>query len=412
MTPLSLYELNRTVRSAIEERLDTTYWLQAELSEARTAANGHFYVEFVQHDPDTQAIVAKARGMMWRNTYNMLEPLFERATGEHLRAGMKVLVEVEVVFHEVYGMSLNIVDIDPTYTLGDIAQRRREILERLEREGIRHDNQGLSLPTLLQRVAVISSETAAGYGDFCKQMEQNPYHLRFDITLFGASMQGSMVEESVLDALQQIYDCGIEGTPYDVVVIIRGGGATSDLSDFDTYRLAAAVAQFPIPIIVGIGHERDETVIDSVAHTRAKTPTAAADFIIAHQLRQCQRLADLNLRIATASRDYLQRARLRWQTTTTRVQEAPRHHLQHEQLRLQRTDTTLLHTALALLQQSRHHLQLLQQKTESLDPERLLQRGYTMTYVDGRLVKSIHDIVPGQTLTTKMADGTIQSQTL
>ena len=252
---LTLLSLNRLVRAAIEQSLDGEYWLEAELSEARLASNGHFYVEFVQKDDSGRTLVAKARGVAWARTYNMIAPLFERATGERLRAGMKVRMLVSIEFHELYGYSLTIQDIDPTYTLGDMAQRRREILARLEADGILEDNRQLPLPTLLRRIAVVSSASAAGYGDFCDQLLNNDYGLYFSLRLFPAVMQGANVEESVLAALAAICD---EADNYDCVVIIRGGGATSDLSDFDTYNLAAAVSQMPLPVIIGIGHERDE----------------------------------------------------------------------------------------------------------------------------------------------------------
>ena len=291
---LTLLSLNRLVRAAIEQSLDDEYWLEAELSEARLASNGHFYVEFVQKDDSGRTLVAKARGVAWARTYNMIAPLFERATGERLRAGMKVRVLVTVAFHELYGYSLNVVNIDPSFTLGDLAQRRREILAQLEAGGILEDNRQLPLPALLKRIAVVSSAGAAGYGDFCNQLANNDYGLCFHVQLFPAVMQGANVEESVLAALAAIAD---EAERWDFVVVIRGGGATSDLADFDSYPLAAAVAQMPLPVLVGIGHERDETVLDFVAHTRVKTPTAAAAFIIDHGAQQLALLDELQGRI-------------------------------------------------------------------------------------------------------------------
>jgi len=264
MDSLSLLELNALVRRSLEQCLPDQYWIQAELSDVRSNTTGHCYLEFVQKDPRSNNLVAKARGMIWSNIYRLLKPYFEETTGQLFASGIKVLVKVTVQFHELYGYSLTVLDIDPAYTLGDMARRRREILMQLEEEGVLTLNKELEMPVLPQRIAVISSATAAGYGDFCHQLQHNSGGFFFYTELFPALMQGNQVEESVLAALDRINDRVNE---FDVVVIIRGGGATSDLSGFDTYLLAAACAQFPLPVITGIGHERDDTVLDSVAHT-------------------------------------------------------------------------------------------------------------------------------------------------
>lgn len=402
----SLLSLNRLVRAAIEQFLDDEYWLEAELSEARLASNGHFYVEFVQKDDSGRTLVAKARGVAWARTYNMIAPLFERATGERLRAGMKVRVLVSIEFHELYGYSLTIQDIDPTYTLGDMAQRRRKILARLEADGILEDNRQLPLPTLLRRIAVVSSASAAGYGDFCDQLLHNDYGLYFSLRLFPAVMQGANVEESVLAALAAICD---EADSYDCVVIIRGGGATSDLSDFDTYNLAAAVSQMPLPVIVGIGHERDETVLDFVAHTRVKTPTAAAAFLIDYQAQHLVRLEELSRRIRQSTALRLQRARARLDQLTTSmprtfilITERQRHHLE----RITDRQSTALTRQ---LERERHRQELLSQRLAALSPERQLQRGYSLTFANGQLLRTAANLAPGTQLTTRLADGEITS---
>lgn len=295
MDALSLYDLNALVRRSLEQCLPDEYWVQAELSEVRThPATGHCYVEFVQKDPRGNNLVAKARGVIWSNVFRLLRPYFEESTGQAFEAGIKVLVQVSVSFHELYGFNLTVHDIDPTYTLGDMARRRREILKQLEDEGVLTLNKELPMPVLPRRVAVISSPTAAGYGDFRHQLEHNPRGYAFQVTLFAAAMQGDRVEASILEALDAI-NSRVE--QFDVVVIIRGGGATSDLSCFDTYLLAAACAQFPLPIITGIGHERDDTVLDSVAHVRVKTPTAAAEYLIARMDEAADRLNDLVVRL-------------------------------------------------------------------------------------------------------------------
>lgn len=277
MEALSLYDLNALVRRSLEQCLPDEYWVQAELSDVRTNSTGHCYLEFIQKDSRSNNLIAKARGTIWANVYRLLKPYFEESTGQAFVSGIKVLVQVTVSFHELYGYSLTVQDIDPTYTLGDMARRRREILKQLEEEGVLTLNKELEMPVLPQRIAVVSSPTAAGYGDFCHQLKNNSRGFFFHTELFPALMQGDRVEESVLSALDAILN---RQEDFDAVVIIRGGGATSDLSGFDTYLLAAACAQFPLPIITGIGHERDDTVLDSVAHTRVKTPTAAAEYLI------------------------------------------------------------------------------------------------------------------------------------
>ena len=291
----TLYELNRMVRSVLESSLDEEYWVVGELSDATQGYGGHFYGELIEKEEDGKRILARARVTCWARTYNLLSLRFQRDTGQTLHAGMKVRLLVRVTFHEQYGYALNMLDADSNFTLGDMAKRRREILEQLERDGILHDNQTLKLPRLLKRIAVVSAAGAAGYGDFCNQLAGNDYGLAFTTRLFPAVMQGARVEETVSAALQAIAD---EAERWDIVVIIRGGGATGDLSDFDSYLLASCIAQFPLPVITGIGHERDETVLDYVAHTRVKTPTAAAAFIIDHQAQEAALLDDLYRRIA------------------------------------------------------------------------------------------------------------------
>ena len=432
MEDVTLYELNNLVRSVIEQTLDDEYWLQAELSEARLAANGHFYVEFVQKDDTGRNLLARARGTMWARTYNMLAPLFERATGERLRAGMRVRVLVTLAFHELYGYSLNIVNIDPSFTLGDMAKRRREILGQLDADGIIDDNKSLPLPALLKHVAVISSAGAAGYGDFCNQLSDNGYGLHFETRLFPAVMQGANVEESVLAALEAICT---EADAFDCVVIIRGGGATSDLSDFDSYALAAAVAQMPLPVIVGIGHERDETVLDFVTHTRVKTPTAAAAFLIDHEAQQLARLDDLSLSITQHARASIEQAKStldhlvvslprtfalvserqsrRLEQLMTRIAQAAQMGVQRPMARLEAMEPLLVQAARFRMQNTQTRLQHLEQRIAALDPSLLLKRGYSLTFTaDGQLVKDASHLRTNDILTTRLATGEIKSKVI
>ena len=428
MEALSLYELNALVRQVLERQVSATYWVQAELSDVRVNASGHCYVEFVQKSPRGNALVAKARGTIWANVFQMLKPYFEEATGQAFAPGIKVLVCVSVSFHELYGYSLMVHDIDPAYTLGDLAQRRREILRQLEEEGVLTLNKELPMPLLPRRVAVISSPTAAGYGDFRHQLEHNPRGYYFTMELFPAVMQGDAVEETVLDALDRI---NARLAEFDVVVIIRGGGATSDLSGFDTYMLAAACAQFPLPIITGIGHERDDTVLDAVAHTRVKTPTAAAEHLIARMDETAGRLYDLagrmqqavqgrlaqehrsidslRRRIPAAAYRSLEQHRRKLAALRTDIPRAAYRCLSLSRLRLMPVGQQLRRAVSAQLDRRRHRLELLAQRIADASPDRLLARGYSLTLKDGRAVRDASALRPGDVLHTRLHQGTVRS---
>lgn len=406
MTPITLWELNNKIRSVIESNLDDTYWITGELSEARQASNGHFYGELIQKDENGRNVIARARVNCWAQQYNLIRLRFLHETGQEIRAGLKVLLEVQVTFHEQYGYALKVTDIDSTYTLGDLARRRKEILNKLEEEGILHDNQTLTMHRLTWRIAIVSAETAAGYGDFCDQLLHNEYGLRFQIKLFPATMQGQHVEESVSAALFQIAS---EENNWDAVVIIRGGGAVADMSDFDSYQLASIIAQFPLPVIVGIGHERDETVLDYVAHQRVKTPTAAAAFLIDHQLGELALLNHFQQRISQAANNLMKNEENRlerqkghisllFQTISQQV----RHQLD---LFLQKLRQNVEHK----LQNESHQLDLLEKQIENLNPNRILKLGFTITLHKGKPVKNPNQLHPGDHITTLTEHGKIES---
>lgn len=382
MKALSLYELNHLVRQALELKLAEALWVQAEVSELRV--NRHCYLELVQKDTHGGGIVAKARAQVWANRWTFLKPMFEHTTGQPLSAGMQVLMQVEVTFHELYGYSLNVTDIDPTYTLGDIARRRQEILQKLHDEGIDQMNKELPLPRLLQRVAVISSASAAGYGDFCNQLLVNKRKLAFKTELFQAIMQGNEVERSIINALNRI---AAQQEEWDVVVIIRGGGATSDLQGFDSLELAENVAQFPLPIITGIGHERDDTVIDLIAHTRVKTPTAAAEFLIHHQEAELDTLENLMAALSNGSLQYITQAKSNVDILQRR----------------------LLLYAPALLRNERNRISLIESKLQSAHPDRILRLGFSITRLNGKAVKSLGEVKEGDEIDTTLASGTLKS---
>lgn len=383
--PLTLYSLNNLVHEAVSVALPARYWVTGELSEVREAANGHCYIELVQRDEATGTLVAKARGTIWSRVYSLLRPYFLEQTGNHFAQGLKVLLQVSVNFHELYGYTLDVCDIEPAYTIGDMARKRQLVIKRLADEGVIGLNKELQFPLLPQRVAVISSYTAAGYGDFCDQLHNNAYGFVFYTKLFPAPMQGNGVEQGIIGAL----DCIARNSElWDVVVIIRGGGAVSELSCFDTYELANNCAQFPLPIVTGIGHRRDESVLDIVAHTSAKTPTAAAELLVHAMLAQAQW-------IATVQQD---------------VVDAVRNRMAGEKHRLQSL-VQRLPVATALFMQGMHHkLDLWQKYMDASSPERILSLGYSITRVNGRAVRSIVDVIPGDDVTTTVVGGEFTSK--
>ena len=407
MDSLSLLELNALVRRSLEQCLPDQYWIQAELSDVRSNTTGHCYLEFVQKDPRSNNLVAKARGMIWSNIYRLLKPYFEETTGQLFASGIKVLVKVTVQFHELYGYSLTVLDIDPAYTLGDMARRRREILMQLEEEGVLTLNKELEMPVLPQRIAVISSATAAGYGDFCHQLQHNSGGFFFYTELFPALMQGNQVEESVLAALDRINDRVNE---FDVVVIIRGGGATSDLSGFDTYLLAAACAQFPLPVITGIGHERDDTVLDSVAHTRVKTTTAAAELLIHPITESADHLEELSARLQQGAYALLEQEGRRLEMIQTRIPNLVHRKLTDARFALLAAGKDLAQVTQTLLSRHRHRLELLRQRVAAASPDKLLSRGYSITLKDGKAVTDAASLNPGDQLVTRLAKGSFTSE--
>lgn len=404
---LSLYELNNLVKLALRDQLSETYWVQAELSDVRSNYSGHCYLEFIQKDASGNNLIAKARGTIWNNVYKLLKPYFEQETGQAFTSGIKVLVKVSVEFHELYGFSLTVYDIDPTYTIGDMARKRREILRQLEEEGVIDLNKELPMPLLPQRIAVISSAHAAGYGDFCNQLENNPYGLVCYIKLFPAIMQGEHVEESIIVALDRIY---LEVDNWDVVVIIRGGGATSDLSGFDTYALAANCAQFPLPIITGIGHERDDTVIDSLAHTRVKTPTAAAEYLIGRLYESALGLEDCANRIINQTETLIVRENNRLARMTDRIPMGTKMYLQRGHHRIEQMWQRMQTAFGNKLMKENHRLQLIEQQVKAASPEHLLKKGYSITLVNGKAVKDASLLKKGDTLVTVLHNGKIESE--
>lgn len=404
--PFTLYSLNNMVRQAVSEGLPSRYWVTGELSEVREASNGHCYIELVQRDEVTQELVAKARGTIWSRIYSLLRPYFLEQTGAPFAAGLKVLLQVSVGFHELYGYTLDVCDIEPAYTVGDMARQRMLVIKRLTDEGVIDLNKELPFPLLPQRVAVISSATAAGYGDFCDQLASNRYGFVFYPHLFQSPMQGSGVEQGIISALDRV---AANIDMWDVVVIIRGGGATSELSCFDTYDLANNCAQFPLPIITGIGHQRDESVLDMVAHTRAKTPTAAAELLIHAMLEQETYMTGLMQGVVQGVQQRMDAEQQRLQGLLGRLPMATALYLQGEKMRLQTSLQAMFSSAKMLIKEQQHRLDVCNAALEAASPERILSLGYSITRVNGRLVRSIDDVVPGDEVTTEVAGGEFTS---
>lgn len=447
MQHLTLLELNTMVQSVIEQTMRCEYWVEAELSEANER-RGHLYLDLIQKGTGRNAAtpIARASARCWASTWSVVRSHFERVTGQQLSAGMKVLLKVYPQFHPAYGFSWIVTDIDPTFTLGDMARRRMEIIQQLKDEGVFDLQKELLLPMFCQRIAVISSETAAGYGDFCNQLTNNDYGFKFYAELFPAIMQGEQVESSIINALNLIYERqalprwgderGVGDTegelPFDCVVIIRGGGATVDMSGFDTLDLAENVANFPIPIITGIGHDRDECILDMVSHTRVKTPTAAAAFLIDHLAEVYEEITELTDCMGHAVRRQLETERVRLTSISTRIpvlfslvktkessrldrlmqrsETAARRTIEHEQHRQAMVGQRIAPAIQRLLDARRHRLEILSQRTASLDPQLVLRRGYSITLSGGKVVTSAEQLMDGEMIETRLANGQIISK--
>ena len=381
MKQYSLSELCAEIQEVVENDLLERYWVCAEI--ASLSARGHCYMELVEKAEDNM-LAAKVRATCWSNVYSLLSAYFIQETGQALRVGMQVLVEVSVAFHPVYGLSLNVWNIDPTYTQGDLAKQRQSTILRLTEDGVMELQQRLELPTLIRKVAVISAADAAGYGDFCDQLQNNRFGVKFEVELFAAVMQGDHAPKSIIKALNEIVS---EEEKWDIVVIIRGGGATTDLGCFDDYELASHCAQFPLPILSGIGHTRDMSIVDMVAYRSVKTPTAAAEWLIERVAEQVEMIRQLALRL----------------------QRATQHAVVQENNKLQAYMQRMSHAAQRLLMQEQNRLQMWTKMIELHSPERIFKMGYSLTMVNGKPVMRKEDVKEGDVLKTYLQDGVVES---
>ncbi len=450
-TNITLSALNNLIREKISSGFPMPIWITAEILEMQVNRTGHCYMELIEKSGDDDAIIAKSRATIWAYKFNMLKPFFETTTGTTLRSGIKVLVKAEVSFHEVYGLSLNISDIDPSFTLGDMALKRKEVIRKLTEAGVMDMNRELPFPSVPQAIAVISSDTAAGYGDFMDTLTNNSYNFSFQTMLFSARMQGEQADRSIIKALESIYN---HETDFDIVVIIRGGGSQADLDCFNSYDLCLNIAQFPLPILTGIGHDRDESIADLVAHRSLKTPTAVAEFLVDLLLEFNAYLDDLHNRFLARTANILQEEKTRIELHAKTLHHSIQQYLTEEEFvikdfrnRLSTSSKQCISDGKDLVIRSTGQLQFqwrsligrirrdldvydgkhrsavrnilslesdnLRNWEKHLDlvrPERVLARGYSITYANGKPVKSIKELEPGDQISTHLNDGTIESE--
>lgn len=448
---ITLLELNKNIQETIHDGFPNAVWVVAEISELKVNRNGHCYLELIEKDAISDHIIAKSRAVIWAFTFRMVKPYFEKITGQELVPGLKVLVKASVEFHEMYGLSLNITDIDPNYTLGDVAQKRTEIIKRLEDEGVINMNKELLFPLVPQKIAIISSETAAGYQDFIQQLENNSLGYTFYYKLFPSVMQGTQSEDSIIRSLEKIYE---NENFFDLVVIIRGGGSQADLSYFNNYLVAANVAQYPLPVLTGIGHDKDESIVDLVAHKKLKTPTAVAEYIIEKTVEFEESLTDLNHTIITIAKDYLQDQKLLLNQYGVDIEHLVTRKIDKQTgyiiLKIEKLRNSLMQlykhkkvsldklvnlteqktNKLLLSQRNKIHfykeklnygsslfitnhtamLQNMEAKNTLLDPANILKRGYSITYLNGKPLYDINTVTENDEIITKLFRGFIRSK--
>lgn len=383
--PIGLLALQEQVKRHLEDHFFESVWLQAEISELKQNPSGHCYLTLVEKDPGSNALLARASAVVWASTWRMVKPYFEAQTGRSLAPGLSVLVRVQVSYSVLYGLSLVIYDIDPSFTVGELELARQRTIARLEAEGMFDMNAQLSLPLLPRRLAVVSSPTAAGWRDFRRQLEGNEYGFRFRLQLFPAVMQGDAAPESIIGALDQI---AAEADSFDAVLILRGGGGAMDLVCFDDYELAVNVAQFPLPVLTAIGHDHDFHIVDMVAHTHVKTPTALADWLLDRFAGEAWRL----------------------DTLVQRLHLAVRTHAAAQLGALEALKIRLVHAVLDRHADALHALDLLERRVEAADPRRALDRGFLIALKDGHRTDRAAAFTPGDRLTLLFRDGSVEAE--
>lgn len=404
---ISLTELQGLIRDKIYEALPGSFWVIAEIAEMKVQSAGHCYLELTGSDTPGGRVTARARATIWASKYRSLSTFFNASTGIPLRAGITILFRATVEYHELYGLSLNISEIDPAYTAGDMALRREAIIRRLTAEGVLTMNRGVPLTPYPRNIAVVSSSKAAGYQDFINQLINNPYGYIFRPVLFEAVMQGETTAASVTEALDRIAE---EPGRFDVVAIIRGGGSTTDLSWFDSYEIAFHVTQFPLPVLTGIGHEKDQSVTDMAAWRALKTPTAVAGFITERTLDCENRIIDMAGTLASAVTGALDAADEHLSSLQNRTAATARLIVRVKQEKLTYHRENLRRAALSVIRKAKESTDRVEDSLRHLDPAGVLKRGFTLTSRNGIIIQSAADLEPGDTIKTHFAEGTASSK--
>ena len=445
----TLSELQHEIKESISEQFPFAVWIVAEINTLTRHKSGHCYMELVQKSKTSNSIIAQARATVWANKFSFISAYFESETDSELAAGMNVMLQVTITYHEVYGLSLNVIGINPTYTIGDMERAKKEIIARLINEGVFDMNKTQSFPAVVQNIAVISSSTAAGYGDFVNHLETNTYGYHINITLFEAAMQGEQTETSVLDALNRI---GEEYENYDAVAIIRGGGSKNDLSWFDNYNIAYMVTQFPLPVISGIGHERDESIVDMVAHTRMKTPTAVANFIIDYNAQFEEQVDSTSSEIFDIAKDFLMNSEMYLNNMTmsimkirtllskhtercdrimseirtglnvrmkeeemklnmigNKLETSPKRLISEQESHLNGIKELISRTTKHRIEKANEKLSFLEHRLTLNDPRTILKRGYSITRINGKVVTNDLETNDGDIMETLLYDGKVTS---
>jgi len=405
---LSLSRLHQLIADVVKREFPDRFWVVAEILELHVNRSGHCYLELIEKSEKDDAILARARATIWASRFSMLRPFFESATGTSLKSGIKLLFRASVEFHTLYGYSLNITDIDPSYTVGDLARKKQEVIRKLREQGVMEMNRELPFPAVPQRIAVISSETAAGYGDFMETIENNSHRFRFETVLFPALMQGEEAAGSMIAALEAIFE---QVTAFDCVAIIRGGGSKADLECYNEYELAYFITQFPLPVITGIGHERDETVADLVANRGLKTPTAVAEFLVDQMLAFEFLLSSLHERMTGSVKRIVQLQAARLERYGRDLQHLSRAFIHRRQEHLEQSRQLLRRLCGTFITRKKDHLAMLEKQAALVDPANIMKRGYSMTLLEGKLLKSVRGVKAGDRIETWLSDGRIISNT-
>ena len=401
---ITLRELQRRVKAALEGQFALPVWVSAEISEIKVNYSGHCYLELVEKGGDNGVPTAQARAVVWRSHYPRISGYFEAETGQRLAAGIKILAKVLVSYHELYGFSLQITDIDPSYTLGDMERQRQQTIAQLQQDGVWDMNREVPMPTVVQRIAIVSSANAAGYQDFCKELGKSPY--RFELTLFDAFMQGAAAEESIVEAL-----CNVATNleKFDAVVLIRGGGSRSDLNCFNAYRLCAHVAQFPLPVVTGIGHDKDTSVADMVAHTALKTPTAVAGWLVERMTEVDGWLDYAALQLHDTTTAAMHASEVRLERLSGEVRRLSSELLTRQSLRLEHFTGLLPDAARDFLARQTTRLENAAELIAGRSPERILRLGFAVVRSGGRAVTSAAAVAAGEQIEIEVSDGKINA---